>query len=382
VGIDSILWEEGEASGLVPGSLVLLGGDPGIGKSTLALQAAVNFSNQNIKTLYVSGEESLPQIRLRAERLGHDLSRLLLLAENNLEAIIATLNDVKPEFVVIDSIQTMFSEEVGGVAGGVAQVANATNRIMEFIKSRNLATMIIGHVTKEGNLAGPKMLEHMVDVVMYMEGDRFSAFRLLRCVKNRFGSTNEVGVFEMQTKGLQAVANPSQLFLAERARLRPGSAVTCTIEGSRPLLLEIQALTSRSQFNYPKRNSTGYDMNRLLMLTAVLQKHLRLNLFDQDLFVSVAGGFRVEETACDLGVALAILSSLRDVPVPEDLAAIGEVGLSGEIRMVPQAEKRAAEAGRLGFKRILLPAARSVSNSKIKLIPVSDLREVLAFLKT
>lgn len=367
----------GENPGIVPGSLILLGGDPGIGKSTIALQLALALSEKNLKTLYVSGEESLPQLKLRAERLSPKLAGLLAIAENNLDAVLASAEAEKPKFLVIDSIQTMFSESASGVSGGVAQVSAATMRIMEFVKERDIATVIIGHVTKEGNLAGPKLLEHMVDVVLYLEGDRFLAYRLLRCVKNRYGRTDEVGVFEMKNQGLFPVENPSQAFLAQRITRKPGAAVTCTMEGSRPLLLEIQALTSKSQFSYPKRTATGFDNNRLLLICAVLQKRLSAGIYDQDVFVSVAGGFRITETACDLAVALVILSSLKDFVVPADTAIVGEVGLSGEIRMAGQVERRVLEAYRLGFKKIIVPAANKASSSKIKILPAADLAEAL-----
>ncbi|MCL5436096.1 MAG: DNA repair protein RadA [Patescibacteria group bacterium] len=365
------------SSGIVPGSLVLLGGDPGIGKSTLTLQLALGLSGRGIKTLYVSGEESLPQLKLRAERLSSDFSGMLAVSENNLDAVLATAEAEKPKFLVIDSIQTMFSESASGVAGGVAQVSAATMRLMEFAKERDIATLIIGHVTKEGNLAGPRLLEHMVDVVLYLEGDRFLAYRLLRCVKNRFGRTDEVGVFEMKNQGLVAVENPSRAFLAERVMRQPGAVVTCTMEGSRPLLLEIQALTSKSQFNYPKRTATGYDLNRLLLLSAVLQKRLSAKIYDQDIFVSVAGGFKINETACDLAVAFAILSSLKDFVVPADLIAVGEVGLTGELRMVGNLERRITEAAKLGFKKMIIPAASATAASKLKLLPAHDLSEAL-----
>lgn len=374
--LDQIFGGE-ERIGIVPGSLILLGGDPGIGKSTLALQLALIFSQKQIKTLYVSGEESLPQIKLRAARLSKKLDELLVISENNLEAVLATVDAAKPRFLVIDSIQTMFSATSSGVAGGVAQVSAATMRIMEFIKSRHIATLLIGHVTKEGNLAGPKLLEHMVDVVLYLEGERYLAYRLLRCVKNRFGPTDEAGVMEMTSTGLDFVASPSQIFLSQRVLRKPGAVVTCALEGSRPLLLEIQALTSRSQFNYPKRAATGFDINRLQLLTAVLAKRLRLALYEQDVFVSVAGGFRINEPGCDLAVGMSILSSLKDFVAPADMAVLGEIGLSGEIRAVSQIDRRVAEAAKLGFKKVLVPAASRVKSSKVKLLPAEDLQAAL-----
>jgi DNA repair protein RadA/Sms len=378
--LDQILGGEEGNLGLVTGSLVLLGGDPGIGKSTLALQVALFLANQDLSVLYVSGEESLPQIKLRAQRISSDLEKLQVLSENNLDAVLATVEAQKPKILVIDSVQTMYSEAASGVAGGVAQVSYATARILECIKRLNTATFIIGHVTKEGNLAGPRMLEHMVDVVLYLEGERDQVFRIVRCIKNRFGATSEVGVFEMKEKGLVAVNDPSRLFLAGRVTKHSGNAVTCTLEGTRALLLEIQALCVRSQFNYPKRTSTGFDLNRLLLLAAVLQKNLGLKLFEQDMFVSVAGGYKISEPACDLAVALAIYSSVKDVSLPDDLAAVGEVGLSGEIRNVTRVEKRVNEAAKLGFAKIMVPAGTLVTSSKIKILPVSDLGQAVRIL--
>jgi DNA repair protein RadA/Sms len=379
--LDLILGGEDGNFGLVPGSLVLLGGDPGIGKSTLALQAALYLANQSLAVLYVSGEESLPQIKLRAQRISPNLEKLQVLSESNLDAVLATVEAQKPKVLVIDSVQTMYSDIASGVAGGVAQVSYATARILECIKRLNTVTFIIGHVTKEGNLAGPKMLEHMVDVVLYLEGERDQAFRILRCIKNRFGATSEVGVFEMKEAGLAEVSDPSRLFLAGRVTKHPGNAVTCTLEGTRALLLEIQALCVKSQFNYPKRTSTGFDLNRLLLLAAVLQKNLGLKLFEQDIFVSVAGGYKISEPACDLAVALAIYSSLKDLPVSDDICAVGEVGLSGEIRGVSRVEKRINEAAKLGFGRIIIPQiGHQVSSSKIKILPVSDLKQATGFL--
>ena len=378
---DEILGGKDDKFGIVPGSLILLGGDPGIGKSTLALQAALNLANAGIKTLYVSGEESLGQIKLRAQRIADNLKNLAVVSENNLDAVLATAEQILPKFLVIDSIQTMYSETATGVAGGIAQVSAATARIMELAKSRNIATLIIGHVTKEGNLAGPRLLEHMVDTVLYLEGERFLSFRILRCIKNRFGSTNEVGVFEMRETGLVPVANPSEVFLSQRVFRKPGSIITCALEGSQVLLLEVQALTAKSQFNYPKRAANGFDFNRLQLIAAVLQKVLRLNLLSFDIFVSIAGGFKISETACDLAVALSIVSSFKDKAWPDDLTAVGELGLTGEVRHVPQVKKRIAEAAKLGFKKMLIPADQKVSSAKIKLLPVADIKEAVSFIR-
>lgn len=369
--IDGIL-----GGGLVPGTLVLLGGDPGIGKSTLALQAALSCANRNLSTLYISGEESLPQIKLRGARLSDKLENLQVLSETSLDTVLATVEQVKPKLLVIDSIQTLYSENVSGVAGGTAQVSAATGRILEATKPYDITTLIIGHVTKEGNLAGPKMLEHMVDVVLYLEGERFGVFRILRCVKNRFGTTNEVGVFEMQEAGMSAIADPSRLFLAERVTAKPGNVVTATVDGSRALLLEIQALVSRAEFSYPKRNATGYDFNRLQLLTAVIGRSLRYDFSQKDLYVSVAGGYKIAETACDLAVACAIVSSYKDIAFPDDLVVLGELGLSGEVRRVTNATKRLKEAEKLGFKRALLPVGDKYAG-KIKTLPVRDLAEAI-----
>ena len=369
--LDAILGD-----GFVPGSLVLLGGDPGIGKSTLALQAALSAAHRGLTTLYVSGEESLPQIKLRGQRLDERLDDLLVVSETSLETVLGTVEQIKPQLLVIDSIQTLYSENVSGVAGGMAQVSAATARILETSKPLNVTTLIIGHVTKEGNLAGPRLLEHMVDVVLYLEGERFGSFRILRCVKNRFGTTNEVGVFEMKEKGMEAIADPSRLFLAERVTAKPGNVVTATVDGSRALLLEIQALVSRAEFSYPKRTATGFDYNRLQLLTAVISKSLRLDLSQKDLYVSVAGGYRIAETACDLAVALSVVSSYKDTAFPDDTVVLGELGLSGEVRRVTQSTKRLKEAEKLGFTKALVPVGEKYSG-KIKTLPVHDLPEAV-----
>ena len=368
-------FDEVLGGGLVPGSLVLLGGDPGIGKSTLALQMAMELNSDEV--LYVSGEESAAQIKLRSNRLksGGDLS---VLSETALEAVLAAVETQKPRVVVIDSIQTMYSEQASGVAGGVAQVTFAVQQIMRLAKSLHITFLIIGHVTKEGYLAGPKTLEHMVDTVLYLEGERFATYRILRCVKNRFGTTNEVGVFEMLPEGLKEVKNPSQLFLAEESTQASGNVVTSVMEGSRALLLEIQALTSVSNFGYPKRTTAGFDNNRLQLLSAILSKRAGLNLSNQDIYVNVVGGIKVDEPAADLAVAMAIVSSIKD-SILESTVAVGELGLSGEVRFVPNLEKRIKEAEKLGFKQVVCPKTKSSSKGKIKILQVKSLQEALKF---
>lgn len=359
--------------GIVPGSLILLGGDPGIGKSTLALQLSLTMPEA---VFYVSGEESVHQIKYRAERIDkkHELN---VLAENDLDAVLAAVEASHPEVVIIDSIQTMYSSEASGVAGGVAQVTSAVQRIMRVAKQLHISFIIIGHVTKEGYLAGPKTLEHMVDTVLYLEGERFASFRMLRCVKNRFGTTNEVGVFEMQGDGLVEVKNPSQLFLGEDAIKASGNTITAVVEGSRALLLEIQALTSSTSFGYPRRTTAGYDGNRLQLLTAIISKRAGVNLGSQDIYVNVVGGIKITEPAADLAVAMAIISSMKDKPI-ENTAIVGELGLSGEVRYVPNLEKRIKESAKLGFTKIICPKTKlSVKVSGIEIIGVRSLAEAL-----
>lgn len=360
------------SGGIVPGSLVLLGGDPGIGKSTLALQISMRLK-ENI--LYVSGEESASQIKLRASRLSQN-HQLQVLAETDLAAVLDFVEGQQPQLVVIDSIQTMYSDEASGVAGGVAQVTNAVQQIMRLAKRQHISFILIGHVTKEGYLAGPKTLEHMVDTVLYLEGERFASFRILRCVKNRFGTTNEVGVFEMQKEGMLEVKNPSQLFLGEESIKASGNVVTSIMEGSRALLLEIQALTSLTNFGYPKRTTAGFDNNRLQLLIAILAKRANLNLSNQDVYINVVGGIKIDEPAADLAVALAIVSSLKDI-VLEKTIVLGELGLSGEVRYVPSVEKRLKEAEKLGFEKVICPRTKVSLKSKIKIIPVATLSEAI-----
>ncbi len=369
-------FDEVVGGGIVPGSLVLLGGDPGIGKSTLALQLSMNITN---KVLYVSGEESVSQIKLRADRIKKQHS-LEVLADTSLDQVLSAIEAMGPELVIIDSIQTMYSETTSGVAGGVAQVTSAVQQIMRLAKQSHISFIIIGHVTKEGYLAGPKTLEHMVDTVLYLEGERFASFRILRCVKNRFGTTNEVGVFEMAGGGLVEVKNPSQLFLGEDSIEASGNVITAVLEGSRALLLEIQALTSVSSFGYPKRTTAGFDNNRLQLLGAILSKRAGLNLSNQDIYVNVVGGIKIDEPAADLAVALAVVSSIKDSVIKETVV-IGELGLSGEVRYVPNLEKRIKEAEKLGFKRIICPKNKiSTKSGKIEIVQVKTLTEALKYI--
>jgi len=367
--------------GMVPGSLVLISGDPGIGKSTLLLQASAAIAESRGTVAYVSGEETQHQIKLRAERLGIAGDRLFLLAETDLGVILEQLDQLSPNLVVIDSIQTVCIPELGNTPGSVTQVRECTLRLMHWAKLNSVPAFIAGHVTKDGTIAGPRILEHIVDVVLYFEGDPFSAYRLLRSVKNRFGSTNEVGVFEMQEQGLIEVENPSKVFISQRPGEAIGSVVVSTIEGSRPLLVEIQALTTYSSFGYPRRTANGVDFNRLLLVTAVLTQRLGLRLGNQDIMVNVTGGLKINEPAADLGIALAIASSFRDSIVDPGLVAIGEVGLSGELRSASQLDRRVTEAARLGFRRCLVPKVglkTSQLPKNIELIPVSTLREAIS----
>ena len=365
--------------GLVSGSMVLIAGDPGIGKSTLLLQTSALIARARGKVVYVSGEESLHQTKLRAERLGLKGEKLYLLAETDLEVILNQIEQLSPHLVVIDSIQAVCLPELDTAPGSITQVRECTLRLMHWSKLSAVPVFITGHVTKEGAIAGPRVLEHIVDVVLYLEGEPFSAFRLLRCVKNRFGSTNEVGVFEMKEQGLIEVDNPSQVFLSQRWGEAIGSAVVSTLEGSRPLLVEIQALTTPTSFGLPRRTANGVDFGRLLLITAVLTKRVGLKLGNQDIIANVTGGLRIGEPAADLGIALAIASSFRDMGVDPKLVAVGEVGLSGELRAVSQLDRRLSEAARLGFKRCLVPkAGAKISPPKdIELIPVSTLREAI-----
>lgn len=344
--------------GLVPGSLVLLGGEPGIGKSTLVLELSALLARANDKALYVSGEESARQIRLRAERMGLNSSSLYLLTETDLDHIFEQITALEPLLVVIDSIQTTRAAGLDSSPGSVSQVRECALRLQELAKRSGVSVLLIGHVTKDGHIAGPRTLEHIVDAVLYLEGDPFGQYRLLRGVKNRFGATSEVGVFEMRGSGLAQVANPSAVFLEERVINAPGSAIAITMEGTRPLLVELQALTSPTAFGNPRRTPNGIDMNRLLLISAVLSKRIGLKLWEQDVFVNVVGGLRISEPASDLALALAIASSYFDRALPADIAIVGEVGLSGEVRRVGQLAARLNEAQKIGFKRALAPRLR------------------------
>ena len=364
--------------GIVPGSVVLVGGDPGIGKSTLMMQMA---SALRCVTLYITGEESVGQIKLRAERLAvKPPESLLLLAETNLDVIQAVIAKQPPDLLIVDSIQTMFRPDLESAPGTVSQVREATATFMRMAKASGVPVFLVGHVTKEGVIAGPKVVEHMVDTVLQFEGERQHAFRILRAMKNRFGSTNEIGVFEMNDGGLREVANPSEVFLAERKSGASGSAVVASVEGTRPLLVEVQALVAPTSYGVPQRSSTGFDPRRLQMLLAVLEKRVGLRLGQYDVFVNVAGGVRIDEPAVDLGMALAIVSSLRDIPVDSTAVAIGEIGLGGEIRSVSQVEKRIGEAGKLGFTRCLLPRsnARNLARrSGVELIEIETVDQAI-----
>ena len=345
--------------GLVTGSLVLVGGDPGIGKSTLLLQASSAVAERGGAVVYVSGEESSQQVKLRSERLGIGGDRLYILPETNLEVILGRLGELSPNLVVVDSVQTVYIEELTGAPGSVGQIRECTLRLMRWAKRAGIPVLITGHVTKDGAIAGPRVLEHIVDVVLYLEGETFSSYRILRSTKNRFGSSNEVGIFEMSGGGLIEVPNPSEAFLASHCDGAVGSTVVPTFEGSRPLLVEIQALTSLASFAPPRRIANGVDFNRLLLIAAVLTRRAGVNISNQDVITNVIGGMKIGEPAADLGIALAIASSHRDARVAQGLVALGEVGLSGELRAVPQLERRLSEAVRLGFKRCLIPEASS-----------------------
>lgn len=352
--------------GIVQGSLTLVGGDPGIGKSTLLLQMCRNIADSNDKILYISGEESLKQIKIRAERIGTFSDSLLLLCETNLEIIEEVIQTVNPKVVIIDSIQTMYSEQVSSAPGSVTQVRETTGILLQIAKGRGVSIFIVGHVTKEGTVAGPRVLEHMVDTVLYFEGDRHASYRILRAVKNRFGSTNEIGVFEMRKEGLMEVLNPSEYMLSGKPEGASGSVVVCSMEGSRPILLEIQALVSPTNFGFPKRQATGTDFNRVNLLMAVLEKRLQLQIANCDAYVNIAGGLKVMEPALDLGIVLALISSFKNKPISDKVIAFGEVGLSGEVRAVSQVEQRVLEAKKLGFTTCILPYASMESLKKIK----------------
>ncbi len=368
--------------GVVPGSIVLIGGDPGIGKSTLLLQTALAMARSGL-VLYVSGEESARQIKTRAQRLAPDAALpqdLYLLTETALEGVLAQIEGLGPQLVVVDSIQTMHTADIESGAGSISQVRECAARLQALAKASGVAIFLVGHVTKEGAIAGPRVLEHIVDTVLYLEGDPFHAYRLLRSVKNRFGATTEVGVFEMHAGGLREVDNPSEAFLAERVVNAPGSAIAVTLEGTRPLLVEVQGLTSTTSFGNPRRTANGVDFSRLLLTIAVLTRRVGLRLADQDVFVNVVGGLQVSEPAADLALAAALASSVKDRPLPADLALIGEVGLSGELRAVSQLPLRLREAAKLGFRRVIVPKRARPEKEHPKgltVMPARSLREAL-----
>ena len=366
--------------GIVAGSLTLVGGDPGIGKSTLLLQVCRNLAGDGREVLYVSGEESLKQIKLRANRIGTFSDHLKLLCETDLESIEETIRRSKPEVVIIDSIQTMFHGEISAAPGSISQVREATGLFLQLAKGLGVSIFIVGHVTKEGTVAGPRVLEHMVDTVLYFEGDRHASYRLLRGVKNRFGSTNEIGVFEMEAEGLREVLNPSEFMLNGRPENASGSVVACSMEGTRPILVEIQALVCHSNFGIPRRQTTGTDFNRVNLLMAVLEKRLGLQMGNCDAYVNIAGGMKIMEPAIDLGIAMAIASSFKNRAVPDGMLAFGEVGLSGEVRSVSMAQTRVKEAAKLGFHTCIVPAVCVQAIGQVpgmKIIGVSSVSEAI-----
>ncbi len=368
------------SGGIVEGSLILLGGQPGIGKSTLILQVSQNIGLQNKKVLYISGEESVIQIKSRADRLNVNTQNLMLLSETNLGIIQENIKNILPDLVVIDSIQTIYNPEVNSVFGSISQIRESTNVFMNISKGLNIPIVIVGHVTKDGNIAGPKLLEHMVDTVLYFEGENHVNYKIIRAVKNRFGSTNEIGVFEMTEKGLLEITNPSKYMLSGRPIGVPGSAITCTIEGTRPILAEVQALVSQTNFGMPRRTATGMDYNRVVMLIAVLEKRVGMQLGNCDSYLNIAGGMKIAEPSLDASVISAIASSFKNKTINEDSIIFGEVGLTGEMRAVSMAEKRVKEASKLGFKKCFLPKANieTVKNNfDIEVIGVSNVYQLL-----
>jgi DNA repair protein RadA/Sms len=369
--------------GVVGGSLVLVGGDPGIGKSTLLLQVCRNLAAKGQKVLYISGEESLKQIKLRANRIGTVTGELLFLCETSLDVIGETIREVKPDIVIIDSIQTMFREEIASAPGSVSQVRESTSLLMQIAKGDGITIFIVGHVTKEGVVAGPRVLEHMVDTVLYFEGDRHASYRILRGVKNRFGSTNEIGVFEMRQEGLIQVENPSEFMLEGRPKGASGAVVACAMEGTRPILLEVQALVTQSNLGIPRRTSAGTDYNRVNLLMAVLEKRCHYEMGRYDAYVNIAGGMKMNEPALDLAILMALVSSLKDRPVEASTIVFGEVGLSGEVRAVSMAEQRVHEAVKLGFETCILPQIcldKMKKTDKLRLIGVRSVREAIGVL--
>ncbi len=369
--------------GIVAGSLMLVGGDPGIGKSTLLLQVCHNLTRDGHKVLYVSGEESAQQIKLRAQRIGDFKDDLMLLCETNLELVRSVIEKTKPEIVVIDSIQTMYHETVSAAPGSVSQVREATNVLMQIAKGMGISIFLVGHVTKEGVVAGPRVLEHMVDTVLYFEGDRYASYRILRGVKNRFGSTNEIGVFEMRQSGLREVSNPSEYMLEGKPENASGSIVACSMEGSRPILIEIQALVCHTNLPMPRRTTAGTDFNRVNLLLAVLEKRAGMQMSSCDVYVNIAGGIRMTEPAIDLGLILALVSSYKDIAIDEKTIAFGEVGLSGEIRSVNMAQQRVQEAKKLGFETVLMPKVSMKALQKtdgIHIVGLETVRDAVQYL--
>ena len=369
--------------GIVKGSLILVGGEPGIGKSTLILQLCDKIKGDG-KVLYVSGEESAEQIKIRADRLGINNEDIMFLGETDIDNVQTSILGLNPKLVIIDSIQTMYSDEITSAAGTVSQVREITSRIMKICKTNNITTIIIGHVTKEGNIAGPRVLEHMVDTVLYIEGERYFSYRILRSVKNRFGSTNEIGMFEMKNEGMVEIENPSTVLISEREDSTSGSVIVATMEGTRPLLLEFQALTSTTVFGFPRRTANGFDGNRLTLLMAVLEKRAHINLSGQDVYLNVVSGIKVSEPAVDLAVILAVASSYKNISIPNDVAVIGEVGLTGEIRSVNFIEKRLKEVEKMGFKTCIIPESnKKLLKEKFKLdiIGMKNVNEALEALK-
>ena len=367
--------------GVIPGSLVLVGGDPGIGKSTLLLQVSNNMAETGKKVLYISGEESENQIKMRAKRLKISSDNLYIYTENNLAAIELQIAEVEPDMVIVDSIQTMISPEINSAPGTISQIKEGTSKFMKISKSKSISTFIVGHVTKEGALAGPKLLEHMVDTVLYFEGERYNTYRLLRAVKNRFGSTNELGVFEMKSDGLVELENPSKVLIAEKPNDVSGSVIVSTVEGTRSMLLELQALVAPTNFGYPRRTTTGVDNNRVALILAVLEKVIGMQVQSQDVFVNIIGGLRINEPSMDLGIALAIASSFRNIPVDASVVVTGEIGLTGELRTVSFIEKRIMECEKLGFKKMVIPKGNYLEEFKkdyrIELVPVYNLRQAI-----
>ncbi|WFD10350.1 DNA repair protein RadA [Tepidibacter hydrothermalis] len=368
--------------GVVKGSLILAGGDPGIGKSTLLIQVADNVAKSGKKVLYASGEESIYQIKMRAKRLDIESENLYIFAENNLDIIEKQIDNIKPDMIIVDSIQTVYSPQITSTPGSVSQIKEGTSRFMKISKKVGISTFIVGHVTKEGSLAGPKILEHMVDAVLYFEGERYNTYRMIRSVKNRFGSTNELGVFEMRDKGLIEVENPSKILISEKPKGVSGSVIVATIEGTRPMLVELQALVCPTSFGIPKRAATGVDYNRVSLLMAVLEKRAGMQIQNQDIYINVVGGIKLNEPAIDLGIVISIASSFRNIETNEKTVAIGEVGLTGEIRGVSFIEKRIAECKKLGFNRVIVPKSnvKGLENmDDIKIIGVENIREALDF---